>query len=52
MGDTGSDYVRDETDINLNPLTPPATYPVVIGLLDAGGQPVGESVECGRVEIR
>jgi hypothetical protein len=52
VGDTGSDYVRDETDINLNPLTPPASYPVVIGLLDGAGRPVGERVECGRVEIR
>jgi hypothetical protein len=24
----------------------------VIGLLDAEGQPVGESVDCGTVEIR
>jgi hypothetical protein len=46
------EFVRDEADINLNPLTPPNRYPVVIGLADAGGQPVGERVECGTVEIR
>jgi hypothetical protein len=45
------DYVRDEADINLNPLTPANTYPVVIGLSDANGQPVGNTVECGTVEI-
>jgi hypothetical protein len=48
---TPGEFVRDEADINLNPLTPSATYPVVIGLLDASGQPVGETVECGEVEI-
>jgi uncharacterized membrane protein len=49
---TPGEYVRDEADINLNPLTPASTYPVVIGLTDASGQPVGETVECGQVEIR
>jgi hypothetical protein len=46
------EYIRDEADINLNPLTPPKSYPLVIGLLDSSGQAVGESVECGTVEIR
>src|SRR5690606_10144757 len=46
------EFVRDEIAINLNPLTPPRTYPVVVGLLDHAGQPVGNSVECGTVEIR
>jgi 4-amino-4-deoxy-L-arabinose transferase-like glycosyltransferase len=49
---TVGEYVRDELDINLNPLTPAATYPVIIGLADATGQPVGETTECGQVEIR
>lgn len=46
------EYVRDEADINLNPLTPAASYPVIIGLADVNNQPVGESAECGVVEIR
>jgi hypothetical protein len=49
---TPGEYVRDEADINLNPLTPARTYPVMIGLADANGQPVGETVECGTVDIR
>lgn len=46
------EYVRDEMDINLNPLTPAKSYPAMIGLADANGQPVGEPIECGTVEIR
>ncbi|MCC6458492.1 MAG: glycosyltransferase family 39 protein [Caldilineaceae bacterium] len=49
---TVGEFVRDELDINLNPLTPAATYPVVIGVADALGQPIGETVECGQVTIR
>ena len=49
---TPGEFVRDEADINLNPLTPANTYPVVIGLLDTEGQPVGETVECGTVMVR
>ncbi len=49
---TTGEYVRDEADINLNPLTPANTYSVMIGLTDANGQPVGETAECGKVEIR
>ncbi len=49
---TPGEYVRDETDINLNPLTPSGHYPVVIGLLDAAGEPVGNTAQCGTVEIR
>jgi uncharacterized membrane protein len=43
--------IRDEIDINLNPVTPSREYPIVIGLLDGAGQPVGQKVECGRVII-
>ena len=43
---------RDEVDINLNPVTPPGEYPVLIGVMDGEGQPVGEWVECGRVRVR
>jgi hypothetical protein len=49
---TAGEYVRDEIDINLNPLTPAAAYPVVIGVVDAEGRPVGETAECGTVETR
>lgn len=44
--------VRDEVDVNLNPVTPPRTYPIVVGLRDAAGAEVGGKVECGRVAIR
>jgi hypothetical protein len=46
------EYVRDEADINLNPLTPAASYPVMIGLIDSSGQAIGNAVECGTVDIR
>lgn len=50
---TTGDFYRDELDINLNPLTPPNTYPVVIGVMDGQGNPTGDTVvECGRVQIR
>jgi hypothetical protein len=49
---TPGEYVREETDINLNPLTPARDYPVIISLLDSAGQPAGENVECGTVKIR
>lgn len=43
--------VRDEVDVNLNPVTPPGRYPIVVGLRDAAGADVGGKVECGRVVI-
>jgi hypothetical protein len=46
-----TDFVRDEVDVNLNPVTPPGSYPIVVGLRDAGGNETGATVECGRVEI-
>jgi 4-amino-4-deoxy-L-arabinose transferase-like glycosyltransferase len=46
-----ADYRRDEVDVNLNPLTPAGTYPIVVGLLDAEGQEQGKTVECGRVTV-
>jgi hypothetical protein len=45
------DFMRDEVDVNLNPLTPPGTYPIVVGLLDSAGAETGRTVECGRVQI-
>ena len=49
---TTGDIVRDEVDINLNPVTPNGEYPVMIGVMDGKGQPVGDKVECGRVTIQ
>lgn len=45
-------FVRDELDINLNPVTPSGVYPVVVGAADASNAPVNGTVECGRVTIR
>lgn len=46
------EYIREETDINLNPLTPVGTYPVIVALSNTEGEQIGENVECGLVEIR
>jgi 4-amino-4-deoxy-L-arabinose transferase-like glycosyltransferase len=45
------EIVRDEVDVNLNPVTPPGTYPIVVGLLDSSGTPVAATTECGIVQI-
>jgi hypothetical protein len=38
-------FLRHEADINLNPLTPPGTYPVLVGL--------GDNVApCGTVQVQ
>ena len=42
---TVGDIVRDEADINLNPLTPAGTYPVLVSV-------GGNSASCGVVEIK
>jgi hypothetical protein len=43
---------RDEVDVNLNPVTPPATYPIFVGVAGPDGQPVGPTVECGQVTVK
>ncbi|MCS7221619.1 MAG: glycosyltransferase family 39 protein [Anaerolineae bacterium] len=43
--------IRDEHDINLNPLTPPGVYRVQIAVVGADDQPLGQEVSCGAVEI-
>jgi hypothetical protein len=43
--------VRDEIDINLNPVTPARTYPVRIGLTDSAGQSTGAYADCGAVVV-
>ncbi len=45
------DIVRDEVDINLNPITPNGEYPVLIGVMDGKGQPLANKVACGKVQI-
>ena len=43
--------VRDEVDINLNPVTPANDYQVQIGAMGSDGAPVGTPVSCGTVRI-
>jgi hypothetical protein len=43
--------VRDEVDVNLNPVTPPGDYPIWVGLMNSTGQPLEPKAECGRVTI-
>jgi len=45
------DFMRDEHDINLNPITPAGTYRVVIGLQDGAGTPQPAAADCGGVQI-
>lgn len=46
------EYVREEVDINLNPLTPPGQYPVMIGIsAPNASDPGSEMVACGEVAI-
>jgi hypothetical protein len=44
-------FVREEIDVNLNPVTPAGEYPVVVGLRDAAGNETGVKTECGRVRV-
>ena len=46
-----TDFMRDEVDVNLNPVTPPGSYPIVVGLMDNQGRETGTTVECGRVTV-
>ncbi len=43
--------VRDEVDINLNPVTPVRDYPVIIGVMDSAGQATGQQASCGQVQV-
>ncbi len=43
--------VRDEVDINLNPVTPNGLYPIMIGVMNGKGESVGSKVACGQVKI-
>ena len=51
------EWVRDEQDINLNPVTPPGRYRVLVGLRTPDGQQVPAAdgnpwVTCGEVTVR
>jgi uncharacterized membrane protein len=46
------DIVRDEVDINLNPVTPAREYPVMIGVMDGAGQMMQSQTMCGQVVIK
>ncbi len=43
--------VRDEHDVNLNPLTPRGGYHVQVAVVGAEGQPLGREVTCGVAEV-
>ncbi len=53
------EFVRDEQDVNLNPLAPPGRYRIIVGLVDGAGQQIAASgadtiaaqAVCGEVEI-
>jgi len=45
------EIVRQETDVNLNPITPPGQYRIVVGLAGADGQPLAPEVSCGEVVV-
>lgn len=44
-------FIRDEHDLNLNPLTPPGKYRVQVAIVGADDQPWGREVHCGAVEV-
>jgi hypothetical protein len=46
------EVVRDEIDVNLNPVTPPGEYPIAVGVMDSAGTSVEGTVECGRVVVK
>lgn len=48
---TKGDVIRDEVDINLNPVTPNGEYPILVGVANGKGEPVGNKVECGKVKV-
>lgn len=48
---TPGQIVRDEVDVNLNPVTPAGEYPIVVGLMDGAGQPLEPTVGCGAVRV-
>lgn len=45
------EVIRDEVDVNLNPVTPAGEYAIMVGLNDNVGQPLDATVECGGIRI-
>jgi uncharacterized membrane protein len=45
------EIVREEVDVNLNPLTPAGYYRIVVGLLDPSGGPLGGEFSCAEVQV-
>jgi hypothetical protein len=43
--------VRDEHDVNLNPVTPPGDYAISVRLLDGAGVEAGTETPCGTLRI-
>ncbi|HUW15016.1 MAG TPA: hypothetical protein VM537_35185, partial [Anaerolineae bacterium] len=46
-----AEIIRQEADVNLNPITPPGQYRIVIGLVDGDGHPLAPEVSCGDVVV-
>ena len=45
-------FMRDELDVNLNPVTPKGDYGVVVGVSGASGESGSAAVECGQVRVQ
>ena len=45
------DYMREEQDINLNPITPPGVYPVQISVTSSADENEGPTASCGTVIV-
>lgn len=45
------DIIRDEVDVNLNPVTPPGEYPIIVSALDGAGELYNAKATCGNVTI-
>lgn len=45
------EIVREDLDVNLNPITPPGPYRIVVALLDPTAAPLGTEVGCGEIVI-
>jgi 4-amino-4-deoxy-L-arabinose transferase-like glycosyltransferase len=45
------EIVRQEVDVNLNPITPQGDYRIVVRLVDSEGQPLGAEATCGQVQV-
>jgi len=46
-----AEVIREDIDVNLNPITPPGAYKIVVSLTDREGQQAGPEVICGEVHV-